>query len=141
MCHAGLLKATLVIDGASKHVVPGSPRAVTATALSPPCRSVPARRACLPSYCNGEGSEASVLGEALGRRPRERKVRGRISRGLPVREAGVARVWLIWLPLVLAKDVNLLEAPGTQVAPGFARQVASQAVDLSAYRCACEAEV
>ena len=46
----------------------------------------------------------------------------------------------MWLPLVLAKDVNLLEAPGTQVAPGFARQVASQAVDLSAYRCACEAE-
>ena len=41
-------------------------------------------------------------------------------------------MWLIWLPLVLAKDVNLLEAPGTQVAPGFARQVASQAVDLSA---------
>ena len=49
-------------------------------------------------------------------------------------------MWLIWLPLVLAKDVNLLEAPGTQVAPGFARQVASHAVDLSAYRCACEAE-
>ena len=36
----------------------------------------------------------------------------------------------MWLPLVLAKDVNLLEAPGTQVAPGGARQVASPALDL-----------
>lgn len=38
----------------------------------------------------------------------------------------------MWLPLVLAKDVNLLEAPGTQIAPGGARQVASLALDLSA---------
>ena len=47
----------------------------------------------------------------------------------------------MWLPLVLAKDVNLLEAPGTQVAPGGARQVASPALDLPAYMCAWEAEV
>ena len=46
----------------------------------------------------------------------------------------------MWLPLVLAKDVNLLEAPGTQVAPGGARQVASSALDLPAYRCAWEAD-
>jgi hypothetical protein len=30
------------------------------------------------------------------------------------------------------KDIDLLEAPGTQVAPGAARQVASLALDLSA---------
>ena len=140
MCHTGLLKTTLVIDGVSNMWAPwfASRRHGNSTfATLPQC--APAQS--LLTYCNGEGSEALVLGEALRRRPRERKVRGRISRGLPVSEARVARVWLIWLPLVLAKDVNLLDAPGTQVAPGFARQVASHAVDLSAYRCACEAEV
>ena len=76
------------------------------------------------THCNGEGSHA------LRRRPCDRNVRGRISRGVPVREAGVARVCL--LPLVLTKDIDLLEAPGTQVAPGAARQVASPALDLSA---------
>ena len=119
------LVTTFVIDGLA---IRSPHSSLTATALAATGRNAAelAHFTAPLTHCNGEGSHA------LRRRPCDRIVRGRISRGVPVREAGIAHVCLVRLPLVLTKDIDLLEAPGTQVAPGAARQVASPALDLSA---------
>jgi hypothetical protein len=120
------LVTTFVIDG----VAIRSPQFTVTHGNSARRHRPQCRRACSRPLLTAMVSRGGS--HALRRRPCDRNVRGRISRGVPVREAGVAHVCLVRLPLVLTKDIDLLEAPGTQVAPGAARQVASLALDLSA---------